>query len=463
MADQHWTMRVLAGVHVGAEVTLPDEDNVLGSDESCDFVFDDAGVAQRHLSLRPTANGVQLTVLDANEPVLVDGHPVEGSTDLEPYRVVSCGALALAVGPTDAPWPSIDLPGSRIPDADTTPPQGPAEEPVAQPGDDPGPRPDPPTAADAPARRNKGLLAAVAGFAGIFVVGLGWLLVPREVQREPGNHAEVTQQIRQIAARHGARIEIDVREDAVHVTGLVDTQQTRSHLLQDLANASIRAAVQITSTEAIAAYAASVLDQSLNLEKENAVEVTPTKGALGELLVSGYVRDPASLARTRDILERDITEAVSFSYRVQSRDDRLTVLRRRLDALGLAERLHIQQFPDRVGLFGPVASTDELSAIRELVERYNEEFESRPELVLSGTDSFLGESTIDLDVRAVVLGENVHVVLHDGASYGHGSKVAEGHVIRHITPRYMILERAEHELADSSSDPQVAFLIFQGL
>ena len=463
MAEQLWTLKILAGVHAGAEVTLSNEEAVLGRDESCDFVLDDAGLADRHFSLRPGPDGVRLTVLDPGSPVIVDGQPVEEGLDLQPYQVVSCGGLALAVGPAGQAWPDIELPAARRTVPETEPPGMPDEAATEQPATDGAPGTAPASASDVPVARRPALAAAAAVAAVLLASAGGWLLVPREVERHHESRTDTTAQIRAIAARHAALIDFgdDGGDGALAVTGSVDTEETRTRLLEDLANANVRATVHITSTEQIAEFAMSVLNQSLNLDAQNAVEVLPVAGSPGEVLVSGYVEDEASLDRTRAILERDVREARGFTYQVQTKDERLAVLRDRLDALGSAQPLRIQELPDRVGLFGPVGSEDDLSRIEALAERFNDEFDSRPRLALSGTDSFLGESTIDLDVRAVVLGEDVHVVLHDGTSVGAGSEIADGYVISTVTPSYMILERPDHRIPDgTTAASRVAFFVF---
>lgn len=464
MAKQLWTLKILAGVHAGAEVTLSDEEAVLGRDESCDFVLDDAGLADRHFSLRADPDRVRLTVLDPGSPVVVDAQPVEGGLDLQPYQVVSCGGLALAVGPAGQSWPDIELPTapSAVPEAEplAVSDETQTEEPAA----DPAPAA-PGSAAKAPVSRGRRPVLTTAAVAALLVVAAGaWLLVPREVESHQESRADTTAQIRAVASRHGALIDFQTDEGnaTLSVTGTVDTEETRARLLEDLANANVRATVHITSTEQIAEFAMSVLNQSLNLDDQNAVEVLPVAGSPGEVLVSGYVEDEASLDRTRAILERDVREARGFTYQVQTKDERLAILRDRLDALGAAQPLRIQELADRVGLFGPVASQGDLSRIEALAERFNDEFDSRPRLALAGTDSFLGESTIDLDVRAVVLGEDVHVVLHDGSSVGAGSEIADGYVIRTVTPSYMILEQPHHRIPDGTTPvPTVAFFIFE--
>ena len=465
MAEQLWTLKILSGVHAGSEVTLSDEEAVLGKDDECDFVLDDAGLADRHFSLRADPDGVRLTVLDPGSPVVVDGQPVEGSLNLQAYQVVSCGGLALAVGPAGRSWPNIGLPAfpTIVPEAE--PPDMPDETQPEQPPTDGAPATAPGSATDAPVpRARRPVLTATSALTAVLVVAAGgWLLVPREVERHQESRADTTAQIREIASRHGALIDFhaDGGDGTLGVTGSVDTEEIRARLLEDLTNANVRATVHITSTEQIAEFAMSVLNQSLNLDEQNAVEVLPVAGSPGEVLVSGYVQDERSLDRTRAILERDVREARGFTYQVQTKDERLAILRNRLDALGAAQPLRIQELADRVGLFGPVGSHGDLSRIEALAEQFNDEFDSRPRLALAGTDSFLGESTIDLDVRAVVLGEDVHVVLHDGTSVGAGSEVADGYVIRTVTPSYMILEKPHHRIGDETTPAsRVAFFIF---
>ena len=476
MAEPLWTMKILAGVHAGAEATLSDEEATLGHDDTCDFVLDDVGLAGRHIRLR-TGTDVRMTVLDASAPVCVDGRPVEGSIELRPYQVVSVGGLALAVGPADQDWPPIDLP---------VPPSlksRPAHEDVAarvEPAK--GPREDPPASVEPPATDTGGAdevpeevgrstfrharTAAVIVVALLAVAALAWLLAPRPVQTEHADPEETARKIEEIASRYGAvvRIEAGAGTDAsITVTGNVDTSQNRLRLVDELAQAGIRATVHIVSTDEIAESVTTTLDRTLNADKRNLVTVRPVENSPGELTVVGYVDQESNLSAARSTIERDIKEFIALHYEVQTRADRLSILRRRLHDLDLGTSLRIQELPDGVGLFGPVHTAEDLNRIVKLAEDFNDEFDSRPLLTLSGTHSFLGESTIDLDVRAVVLGESVHVILHDGESYRAGSRVANHYVVKTITERYMILEKTTQLTDDSASaGPDVAYFIFDG-
>ena len=475
MAEQLWTLKILAGVHAGAEATLSDEEVTLGRDDACDLVLEDADLAGRHIRLH-AGIGVRMTVLEGSGPVRVDGQPVQGSVELEPYQVVAVGGLALALGPANEDWPPIDLPAP--PDLEGPSAQG--DEAPAE-GADGDLLEEPPTTEEPPA--GKGESGGASGeaerpssrhlrMAGMVIVALlvaaavVWVLAPRQVQTQRQDPGEAARKIEEIASRYGAvvHIETDTGADgSVTVTGNVDTSRNRLQLLDELKNANVHATVHIVSTEEIAQSVTTLLDRTLNADKRNLVAVRPVEHASGELTVFGYVEREASLSEVKSIIERDVKEHMALHYEVQTRADRLSVLRRRLDDLGPGTSIRIQELAEGVGLFGPVRTAEELARIVELAEDFNEEFDSRPMLKLSGTDSFLGESTIDIDVRAVVLGESNHVILHDGESYREGSTVADRYVVKTITERYMILERTTQLTDDGAAyRPDVAYFIFEG-
>ena len=476
MAEQLWTLKILAGVHAGAEVTLSDEEVTLGRDDACDLVLEDAGLAGRHIRLH-AGIGVRMTVLEGSGPVRVDGQPVQGTVELEPYQVVAVGGLALAVGPANEDWPPIDLPAppgleSRSAQGDEAPGEGADGELLEE-----SPTTEEPPAADegesggeseeaerSSSRRVRAAGAAVAAM--LAVAAVVWSLAPRQVQTEREDPGKAARKIEEIASRYGAvvHIEADTGADgSITVTGNVDTSRNRLQLLDDLKKANVHATVHIVSTEEIAQSVATILDRTLNADKRNLVAVRPVEQSPGELTVFGYVEQEASLSEIKSTIERDVKEHMALRYEVQTRVDRLSILRRRLDDLGLGTSMRIQELAEGVGLFGPVRTAEELTRIVELAEDFNEEFDSRPVLKLSGTDSFLGESTIDLDVRAVVLGESNHVILHDGESYREGSAVADHYVVKTITERYMILEKTTRLTDDGAADrPDVVYFIFEG-
>ena len=467
MAERQWTMRILAGVHVGAEAALIEEETVLGGDDDCDFALEDEGLASRHISLLAAESGVRLTVLDAGSPVRIDGQRVEGSVLLAPFQVVSIAGLALAVGPAEQSWPPIELPPARADEGDE--PQ--SETADAQPPD----RLDADAAASGQGReaqaapeRSRGRMPwpAISVAALLIAAGAAWLMVPDRPEAEPVEPAQAARQIMEIASRHGAEVQVrpgEGPEAPVAVSGHAVADRDVRSLLDELAATGIRAAVHLVSSEQLAEYANAILEQSLNRDGRSQVEALPAADAPGKLVISGYAASASSLAQAKALLAQDLKGAKGLTYRIQTQADRLAVLRRRLDALGLGDRMRIQHLDGGIGLFGPVRSAEELARIRKLAGDFNAEFDARPPLRLDGTDSFLGVSTIDFDVRAVVLGERLHVIAQDGASYAEGSRIAGGYVVKTITERYMILERpVKVDEPDVAGDSGIAYVVFDG-
>ena len=476
MAERLWTMKILSGVHVGAEAALSEEEAVIGSDETCDFVLEDDGLGARHFSLEAGEARVRLNVLDTESPVYVDGRQVEGSIELEAYRVVSIGGLALAVGFAEEPWPKIELPALLKSHGESE--DGAAENGGASTGDvqleggrghaetqDQGQDEAAQTAAGEPDRkRRRTQVWVMASVALVLVAGVVWLLTPKQVVRTQESAADAVRQINEIASRYGAVIDVRQNDGAapIAVTGHTETEQNRLLLLDELARTSIRATVHIVSSEELVEFARAILDQSLNTDKRNEVDVEPVAQAPGELIVTGYVEEKTSLAETKAILERDLKESRGLTYRIQTKADRLAVLEQKLTALGLGKRLRIQQLEDGIGLFGPVRSKEELTGIVGLAKDFNTEFDSRPRLTLEGTDSFLGVSTIDLDIRAVVLGDSIHVITHGGETHEEGSKIDDDYVIDTITEHHMILEKTGKLAGAGDADgPDFAYFIFE--
>ena len=318
----------------------------------------------------------------------------------------------------------------------------------------------------APARRRRMSVAAVAGAALLATAGGFWLPAPKTPESESAGPADAVRQIKETASRYGAVVQVHASDSAdapVSVTGHIGTDRDRRSFLDELARTGMRAAVHLVSSEQLVEYVNAILEQSLNRDRRNKVEVTPVSHAPGELLISGYVERRSSLAETRRLLARDLKGSKSLTYQIETKADRLAVLRRRLDGLELDGNLRIQQLDGSISLFGPIRSDEELAQVRKLVENFNAEFDSRPPLRLEGTDSFLGVSTIDFDVRAVVLGKRIHVIAQDGTSYEKGSRIPGGHVVRTITERYMILEKpVAVGQGKEAEDPGLAYVIFEG-
>ncbi len=95
-----WALRVLVGVHAGAERKLAERDMlIIGSADDCDLIFSDSGVAAHHCIVN-YADG-QLTVRAVDAEVRIDDnmlHPGD-PVAVAPFALIRAGGARFAMGP----------------------------------------------------------------------------------------------------------------------------------------------------------------------------------------------------------------------------------------------------------------------------------------------------------------------------------------------------------------------------
>ena len=466
-----WRLRILSGLHAGAEAILGDNaETTIGSNDECDLVLQDDGLGERHINLCVANAGVRLKVLDRDHPVFVDGRNVDDAADLQPYQVVTFGRSSFSLGPAGQDWPDIKVPEIQAIESghpgERPPCDGQRRSLANGRANDLGPR-EAPTAQAPPANSRKHrfrFYPAIPG--GLALLGLplaAGLLMPKEIPPSDYDPNAASEQIRAMADRYGAAVEVKpdgANGTRISVTGGIGSTRDRQRFLDELAGTGIQVTAQITASEDLARAASLFLDQTLNGNRRNRLTVQALDESPGTLLVSGYVEKERELSAARAVLERDSGDQVRFRYDVQTKRDRIRILRSRLDDLGFKKKLHIQLLEDAISLFGPCPNSERMAQLIELAKRFNDEFDSRPQLRLTGNDRFLGKSTIDLDIRAVVLGDREHIVLHDGKSYAVGSTIRNGYRIQTIEPEFIILEKPRALAVQQDEDgPNLAYYI----
>lgn len=95
-----WALRVLAGVHAGAERKLQERSFLMiGSSDDCDLIFSDAGVAPHHCIVTRSGGEMSVRAVDAelriDDQVLHPGDP----QDIKPFTLVRIGGACFALGP----------------------------------------------------------------------------------------------------------------------------------------------------------------------------------------------------------------------------------------------------------------------------------------------------------------------------------------------------------------------------
>jgi type III secretion system YscD/HrpQ family protein len=101
-------IKVLSGLHEGAEVSLPEGDSLVGRDHHCDVILSDSNIAPEQFCIHVGSDGViSLTAL--TEGVYVQGRevPLEQTVGLNHFNFISMATTHLVVGPLEGEWPSL--------------------------------------------------------------------------------------------------------------------------------------------------------------------------------------------------------------------------------------------------------------------------------------------------------------------------------------------------------------------
>jgi hypothetical protein len=99
--SEHKTLRIVAGLHEGARVTLRTGEYVLGRAEDCDIVLLDEAVAPRHARLVLDATRVRIEPIDG-APLHCKGKAVRANVKtVNDYEILSIGAAQFCLSPAD--------------------------------------------------------------------------------------------------------------------------------------------------------------------------------------------------------------------------------------------------------------------------------------------------------------------------------------------------------------------------
>src|SRR5215470_8699361 len=105
-AGGRFTIRILNGLHEGAEMKIPAGGVVVGNDEKCDLILCDAKLVSRHMQLIPVGESVILRPL--NGTVFLNQTTVRGDIRVKSSKqIVTIGDTFLAIKhPSEVGWPA---------------------------------------------------------------------------------------------------------------------------------------------------------------------------------------------------------------------------------------------------------------------------------------------------------------------------------------------------------------------
>jgi type III secretion system YscD/HrpQ family protein len=111
--NRRYSLRVLSGENIGAQIALePKVPIVVGKSATCNVIFNNEEVADRHVKLVLSDGKVRLRPLA--QPVYMEGKDI-GLHDvtLLPYQLVTIGKVGFSIGDGSGQWPRVDSQGRK--------------------------------------------------------------------------------------------------------------------------------------------------------------------------------------------------------------------------------------------------------------------------------------------------------------------------------------------------------------
>lgn len=460
MEQQNFILKILSGTHVGAEIILTEQETTLGRGEDCDLVLDDVSLAEKHISLRTTEHGVELNLLAEDSTVYVDGEKLETEqVVLQAFQVVAIGTLFFATGPSDQPWPAIDLLLENKlakPEVSETPEEAEVDsedgnkeqETTAAAGEESGSKLPSET-------KKKGLRLYLVAIAGISLVSFGalifWLLLPStemRLQTENQNAGHLRylnqnekEQVLAIGKQYQTILEVkeNPNTQTVEIVGYAKNEKQRDEIIKQLQQIKPNIPIRIVSAEETIASIMLILNRLILNQPGNQVRVTQTLPT-GNFALEGYVADIKQWTEVLAVIRRDVKNYARLKDLVETKGDRLVVLQQMLNKAGLADQIKIQQVEKGLALSGTLQQPEQRTKLIEIKNTFNQQFNKMP-FVDWVEETSQHHSSIELNIRSVGFGITPHLVLKNGRRYLVGSELDNGYTIKAITTKFIALQK----------------------
>jgi len=406
-------LKVLSGVHLGAEIELGVETLSVGRDAAGDIVLEDRLLAEKHLELRRTGGQVEAHILA--EPSALDGQPLApGVYTIPSYKILTVGSTHLAFGERDAAWPPLHFPEQTLVESAKARPTLAA------------------AAALAPAasRPSWGLAVACAVLAvGLFIVaGYGFATAQAEPERAAG---EEEVDLKQVLSQFKERGELSyhANQHVFQIIGRVPDDQTLNELRHALNSMGLRLLFSVQSWESMVNSCRSVV-QLYN------ANLTVEPVGLDHIRLNGYMRTNADLSDVVNNIQSLLPRPDALQVNVGVGETIAQDLRELFREYSLSPYLNIAVQTDKVSLAGllPNEAADKWTRLQgKLKERY-----AQTPLDLTGVqfgdDARLENKILGGQIVALRTGDLAWVRLSNENVLHTGSALADGWVLSDIGP-----------------------------
>lgn len=414
-------LKVLSGANTGATVRLKTGTIVIGRNMSNDIILHDDNIADQHIQLIATSNGVTLQPLV--QPVFVDGSEVglEG-INLKPYQIVRIGNVEFLI--TDGKADKNRLPNKSKPTAKT-------KQTV---NNSPFTTPQPTQTLPPVQRQTNGKTYLLAGLGLLILANLIYAIPQVEkwfsqssvfISPESRANSLLTslgqKDFKLIEQPSGLKI----------LRGYVNTTNERNDLIRKIKQAGINANIQIWSQEELVDSATTVA-RSLG---ETAINFVAGDKA-GLLLGQGFVSTAAMWEQIKSTILGDISGVQEIDAgKVNSIDSFLASFMQFVEKKGLSSRIKVTTDGKRVIVKGELTQ-QEIEQLKAVRQEFISSYENSPDVVLNVSDI---RDRVKLAIRSVSVGKVPFLVAKDGKKYMEGSALGENYFVKSIKPDYVVL------------------------
>ena len=482
MPEATFILKVLSGLHTGAEYLLPPGLTRLGKSLQCDLVLHDQGIMDEHFSFNCSAEGLEVQCLAQDVPVLLDGAPQTGPFIIREFGIVTTAALYLAIGVEDQLWRIPPPQQLFVRPEDAAKPSAEESQPEAAEEDEAGaenvtatdnedeedsPAQDATLAAQtepaAPGRLRQRLglflklfvpAALVLGAAG------SWLYENEDAAPPPVDPGPTPAEIREIAARYRLDAEFEPEGRALVTRGYALNHEDEYGFVRDMRERGILVKSSLVISAQLRNNLQHFLDQYMDPAHFGKVSVSIDENDIKMLRLRGYVQDAE---QWNVILARAVDEVDTIHYTadVTHWDDGLLYLRGLLDEYAMSEAVYLEEDKpnNRIVLYDRHADEADRSRLLRLVEQYREAFTYPEALVGADIEQALPPPVFaGIMLTGASFNTRPYLFFDDRQRYFVGSVTPDGYQVEEINENFAVLSRADEWYQYNFDEPADAAL-----
>ena len=486
-SETKFLIKILSGLHTGAEYHLPPGVTRLGSSAQCDLVLHDKGIAEELYTFTCTGAEVEVSFPAQDTPVLLDGVEQSGPVTIPEFGLLTSSALYLAVGAADKPWkiPSPEQlfvrPGEQASPAaelveeqevqETYGPEDNDEEEDTDEGEADEGRADdeaehameetvpaPETSAvigTQPSRRVRIAAGAVLVLSAIGA-GLYWYKDdPQPASAQPAQRI-TRNQIETIAERYGLDATFELNKgNILTLEGYARNAEDERKFVRAMYDRGIIVRANLVITEQFRNNIQNILEQYVDPSLNEQVNTSIAEDDITTLILRGYVQDAD---KWRSVLAETVGEVDSINYidEVSHWSDSYAYLQELVARHGLHDSIHLEEDRqhDRILLYSPYLDEAGKSSLELLMEEYrgfyaHPEIRFEPELGKSlAPPEFMVSSLVGASFNA-----RPYLLFDDGQRYFVGSVTPDGYRVEEINEEFAVLSRDAERYNYSFADP----------